>query len=397
MGMNFRAFPAPKKVMVGAQFFLIAGLLLLLVINLGKVALAGRIVSALAGVCFLLVFNWVKNASQELGNISLEKDGLHDNSMNMACYLTDFFKTLKSVSEGDFTVVANEAVDDELLRSLGKTTNRILEYLRDLIRHLQESSMVVANHSGVLASTSNSFKERVSQFTETVYLISQSISDISGSSLKALNSAKQTHSFTEKGKENIDKFTEQVKQLQAHAEFNTKIMQRVSEYSEQISKMVNMITKIAEQTNLLALNAAIEAARAGEAGVGFAVVADEVRKLAENSAESVQEIKKIVQQVQESIVQATTTAGETKQRIQVGAVLIATVAQQFDEIALGVNVITSQVERIASAVQETASSSQEVTAVAEEQTAATEEIAGAAVQLSDIAKKLQEKVDRVRL
>lgn len=76
------------------------------------------------------------------------------------------------------------------------------------------------------------------------------------------------------------------------------LMDRLSEGSDRIGDVVNIISGIADQTNLLALNASIEAARAGEAGRGFSVVADEVRKLAEETANATMKIQGFVQEIQ---------------------------------------------------------------------------------------------------
>jgi methyl-accepting chemotaxis protein len=55
---------------------------------------------------------------------------------------------------------------------------------------------------------------------------------------------------------------------------------RLSEATQAMSGIVELIGNITGQINLLALNATIESARAGDAGRGFAVVASEVKNLA---------------------------------------------------------------------------------------------------------------------
>jgi PAS domain S-box-containing protein len=71
-------------------------------------------------------------------------------------------------------------------------------------------------------------------------------------------------------------------------------MSHLVQSAQKIASVVELVQGIAAQTNLLALNAAVEAARAGEAGRGFAVVASEVRQLAQQSAEALRGVRKVI-------------------------------------------------------------------------------------------------------
>ncbi|WP_429159148.1 methyl-accepting chemotaxis protein [Aeromonas media] len=108
----------------------------------------------------------------------------------------------------------------------------------------------------------------------------------------ALNLARHGRQVVAQTRETISKLAdEMVETVQA--------VSRLEQETQQIGSVLDVIRGVAEQTNLLALNAAIEAARAGEQGRGFAVVADEVRTLATRTHSSTDEIRQMIQRLQE--------------------------------------------------------------------------------------------------
>src|SRR5699024_11940481 len=83
----------------------------------------------------------------------------------------------------------------------------------------------------------------------------------------------------------------------ASVQQSTEIIHSLKDQSQEVNKIILLISEIAEQTNLLALNASIEAARAGEHGKGYTVVANEVKKLTVQTSEPTDDIRNIIHEI----------------------------------------------------------------------------------------------------
>jgi len=145
-------------------------------------------------------------------------------------------------------------------------------------------------------------------------------------------------------------------------------VRNLSQASQKIGDVVELISNIARQTNLLALNATIEAARAGEAGKGFAVVAQEVKSLANQTAKATAEIGAQINAIQVSTTDA------------VGSIrTIADIIKSMDQIA------TTIATTIAAAVEEQGAATVEIARNVQEAAQGTHDVAANTVKLSGTA------------
>lgn len=133
-------------------------------------------------------------------------------------------------------------------------------------------------------------------------------------------------------------------------------IQALASVTDELKNMGSEVAGIASQTNLLALNAAIEAARAGEQGRGFAVVADEVRTLSSRSGETGARITKRIDDVNEmlqrTLARTTELSSMDDQRLQQSEDNIATVLQNFKQVASNILSSSQQLEDSSSTVQQ---------------------------------------------
>ncbi len=126
----------------------------------------------------------------------------------------------------------------------------------------------------------------------------------------------------------------------------------VSQQSEMISNIVQVIRGIAEQTNLLALNAAIEAARAGEQGRGFAVVADEVRNLAARTSQATVEIVEVVKRNHDLAQVSVDSMQASRHKVDQGVNLVNQAGDVIEEIQSGARQVVDAVRQFAEALEE---------------------------------------------
>jgi methyl-accepting chemotaxis protein len=180
---------------------------------------------------------------------------------------------------------------NSFIDTLDSTVSRVIMTADEL--NLNHDSMQQRNQHATNAS-----REVLDAVQDILVLLNKQMEDIQSANRTTDEIRDAMQQAVSSSQQQLEVVQLRTRDIRHSIDLSTQTIRDLSDSTDRIGKIVDVINEIADQTNLLALNAAIEAARAGEAGRGFSVVADEVRKLAERTASATSEIRQMISTVQ---------------------------------------------------------------------------------------------------
>ncbi len=345
------------------------------------------------------------------------------------------------ISRGDLSkpVASQGSSLRDDIDELAIAISNMQENLRELVGHIQHTAQSVSDSANELQRSAEGVNGSTEEVGSSMKKIaggaeaqsamagqaSMAITSMAGSIQKTAHSAEdaarasaETSLAAEQGSKAALLAGEKVKKVFSRIETASREVFAFGEKTQEISKIVDVITQVAQQTNLLALNATIEAARAGEYGRGFAVVADEVRKLAESSGRSAEQISKLARDIsgqsaavvtamkegieelaegREDLTTIVRSMGSITDTARKGADKVHLISDSAREQQKGSDEMVKAIGEISQVAKQNAQSTEAINVVIEEQTQAVSRMTSAAQELTNLSVELQNVVRRFKL
>jgi twitching motility protein PilJ len=316
---------------------------------------------------------------------------------------------VEGASRGDLTVQAEVTADE--LGAVADAFNLTIQNLCEIVQQVKRAAKQVnknSTDSEAFARNNSSdalrMAEELAVTLNSVQLMTESIQRVAENAHEAEEVAHTSSVTALKGGEAVERTVGGILQIRETVSETARKVKRLAEASQEISKIVAVISQIASRTNLLALNASIQAARAGEAGRGFAIVADEVRQLADRSAKSLKEIEQIVLQIQsetgsvmtameegiQQVIDVTDKSEQSKRALED----IIEVSNRINTLVRSISGDTVRQQENSGAVAQVM---QSIELIAQETSQESQRVAGSLQTLVSISRDLLTSVERFRV
>lgn len=213
----------------------------------------------------------------------------------------------------------------ERLYAAGTSLSQISENESASAEKLAATSEELVKSSDILSSKTDESMTNLSELSEWEGVVADNVEKVESTSKDLLDKSKENEKLLNDLHTINGEVSESMKAT-------TDIAQKLSDAVQEIGVTLKLISDISSSTNLLALNASIEAARAGEAGRGFAVVATEVGNLANSTQESLREVERVIERVQNNVREITMQVEENSNKLGTQNQYFANVFQSMQDM-----------------------------------------------------------------
>ncbi len=376
-------------VVIVAAFCAVVGLVVMIIVK-ALLSVAGSLDSVAEGRLDLKISDKLLSRSDEVGKIAR---AVYSVVENFSQTIAGIFKSMKDMNECTSQFSNN------------------FESITQSIENVNIAVTDIAEGATKQAADTHNVSDSIGDMNKAINAASESVSDLSSSAdiMKRNNemvdmTLRELLDISVRASQAVDEIQEQTN--------------RTNESVQDIRSATDIIAGIASQTNLLSLNASIEAARAGDMGRGFAVVAEEIRGLADQSKESTDKIRGIV----ENLIQNSNysveimggVVGEIRQQNEKLGVTqnafnslnkevlrvvqaIEVISQQLDNIENYKNGVMESINGLSEASQNNAASTEETAATMDQLADIVAECKAATAELVNISNDLTESAKRFKL
>ncbi len=384
-----RAEVLEELLQLTASMLLVAGvailvLIILVVIQVRRVI--GRPVKELSMVATQIAEGQLNQtihylSRDELGVLADDFNRVTVRLRDYVIYITEIAEKLREIASGNLAFTLENEYSGEF-QKIKAALDEISRSLNAAMGQLQAASRDVAAGAEQVSAGAMTLSQGSTEQAAEVDTLAEHISAVSDSVHKIAKGAQEASLISQQVKTGILSSNEKMQNM-------TVVIQRISEKSTEIHKIVKTIEDIAFQTNILALNAAVEAARAGSAGKGFAVVADEVRALAGKSSAAAQETTVLLSQTVASMDEGVRAAQDTADSMLKVVNHADEMSKLIDGIANYTKEQDANTEEITRGIQQISTVVQTNVSTAEASAAASEELSGQALMLRELVAKFR--------
>lgn len=314
-------------------------------------------------------------------------------------------KTANGDISSEVRIRSNVREVDQIGRSLTDLKKKLRDVIiktKDMSNDLSIAGTDLAGSADRATATSSHVTGAVSEVSRGASSQAESVqtaaarTDSMGSDIDNISSnIASLDEASENMKNSCDKVAEALREIVSQ---NRNVSDAISEIgntisatndsANEIAKFSDAINSIAAQTNLLSLNASIEAARAGEAGRGFAVVADEIRALADQSKNSADEIRTIVDKLLYDAGASVKTMDSLNESFRSQGEQIISAQQDMDEMSDNVIVVSDNSRSIRSMVRNLEAAKESLVEIVESLSAISEQNAASTQETSESMSEL---------